>query len=163
MDISEKVKLQREYFKSGKTLNVSFRLNALNKLEKAIKNHEKEVLGALKTDLGKSAQEAFMCEYGLSLSELTYMKKHLKKFARPKRVKTPLTNFAAASYIYKVPYGNVLIMSPWNYPFLLTMEPLIDAIAAGNTAFVKPSAYSPATSDVIRKIIEEAFEPEVAP
>jgi len=160
MDISEKVKLQREYFQSGKTLNVSFRLDALNKLEKAIKNHEKEVLGALKADLGKSAQEAFMCEYGLSLSELTYMKKHLKRFARPKRVKTPLTNFAASSYIYKVPYGNVLIMSPWNYPFLLTMEPLIDAIAAGNTAFVKPSAYSPATSEAIRVIIEEAFEPE---
>ncbi|MBR6004475.1 MAG: aldehyde dehydrogenase, partial [Lachnospiraceae bacterium] len=160
MDITEKVALQREYFRTGKTLNVSFRLDALNKLEKAIKNHESEVLDALKKDLGKSRQEAIMCEYGLSLSELTFMKKNLKKFAKPKRVKTPITNFAGARFIYKVPYGNVLIMSPWNYPFLLTMEPLIDAIAAGNTAFVKPSAYSPATSEAIRVIIEEAFAPE---
>ena len=160
MDITEKVALQREYFRTGKTLNVSFRLDALNKLEKAIKNHESEVLDALKKDLGKSRQEAIMCEYGLSLSELTFMKKNLKKFAKPKRVKTPITNFAGASFIYKVPYGNVLIMSPWNYPFLLTMESLFDAIAAGNTAFVKPSAYSPATSEAIRVIIEEAFSPE---
>ena len=160
MDITEKVALQREYFRTGKTLSVSFRLDALSKLEKAIKNHESEVLDALKKDLGKSRQEAIMCEYGLSLSELTFMKKSLKKFAKPKRVKTPITNFVGASFIYKVPYGNVLIMSPWNYPFLLTMEPLIDAIAAGNTAFVKPSAYSPATSEAIRVIIEEAFAPE---
>ncbi len=158
MEISEKTALQRQFFKSGKTLDPAYRLSALDRLEKAIKSHEQEVLEALNKDLGKSEQEAFMCEYGLSLSELNHMKKHLKKYARRRRVKTPLTNFLATSYVYKVPYGNVLVMSPWNYPFLLTMEPLIDAIAAGNTVVVKPSAYSPNTSLAIKHIIEEAFD-----
>ncbi|MCR5584296.1 MAG: aldehyde dehydrogenase [Lachnospiraceae bacterium] len=160
MDITEIIEKQKNFFKSGKTLDVAFRYRALEGLERAVKNHEKEVLDALKKDLGKSEQEAFMCEYGLSLSELNHMKKHLKSYARVRRAKTPLTNFPAVSHVYKVPYGNVLIMSPWNYPILLTMEPLIDAIAAGNTAVVKPSAYSPNTSLVIKSIIEEAFDPE---
>ena len=158
MEISEITELQRKFFKTGKTLDPAYRLAALEKLEKSVKAHEKEVTEALKLDLGKSEQEAFMCEYGLSLSELNHMKKHLKSYARRRRVKTPLTNVLAASYVYKMPYGNVLVMSPWNYPFLLTMEPLIDAIAAGNTVVLKPSAYSPNTSLAIKHIIEEAFE-----
>lgn len=158
MEISEITELQRKFFKTGKTLDPAYRLAALEKLEKSVKAHEKEVMEALKLDLGKSEQEAFMCEYGLSLSELNHMKKHLKSYARRRRVKTPLTNVLAASYVYKMPYGNVLVMSPWNYPFLLTMEPLIDAIAAGNTVVLKPSAYSPNTSLAIKHIIEEAFE-----
>ncbi|MCQ2496816.1 MAG: aldehyde dehydrogenase [Lachnospiraceae bacterium] len=160
MDITEIVKAQRKFFESGKTLSVAFRKEALISLEKAIKNHEQEVISALKEDLGKSLQESYMCEYGLALSELTYMKKHFKGYARRKRATSPLTNFPSASYLYKVPYGNVLIMSPWNYPFLLTIDPLIDAIAAGNTAVVKPSAYSPKTGAVMQKIISEAFDPE---
>ncbi len=158
MKISEITELQRKFFKTGKTLDPAYRLAALEKLEKAVKAHEKEVMEALMQDLGKSEQEAFMCEYGLSLSELNHMKKHLKSYARRRRVKTPLTNVLASSYVYKMPYGNVLVMSPWNYPFLLTMEPLIDAIAAGNTVVLKPSAYSPNTSLAIKHIVEEAFE-----
>ena len=151
---------QREYFKSGATLSVKFRVEMLKKLYAAIKAHENEIEAALKADLGKSAFEGFMCEVGLVLTEITYMIKHTKKFAKGKRVPTPIAQFASVSRKKPSPYGNVLIMSPWNYPFLLTLDPLADAIAAGNTAIVKPSAYSPATSDIIAKLIEEYFPAE---
>ena len=101
-----------------------------------------------------------MCESGLALTEISYMLKHTKKFAKKKNVRTPLAQFKSKSYKIPVPYGNTLIMSPWNYPFLLTIEPLADAISAGNTAIVKPSAYSPATSKIVEKIIKECFKPE---
>lgn len=151
---------QREYFKSGATLPVKTRLEYLKKLKAIIKNNETEILEALNKDLGKSSSEAYMCEVGLSISEISYFEKNLKKFAKDKIVPTPITNFHAKSIIKSVPYGNVLIISPWNYPFLLTIEPLIDAIAAGNTVILKPSAYSPATSSIVKKIIEETFPPE---
>ncbi len=99
---------------------------------------------ALRKDLGKSNTESYMCEVGLALSELTYMIRHTRKFAREKRVRTPLSQYVSRSFIKPSPYGVVLIMSPWNYPFMLTIDPLADAIAAGNTVILKPSAYSPA-------------------
>ena len=151
---------QREYYKSGVTVPVDFRIEQLKKLYAAIKKYENEILQALHTDLGKSDYESFMCEIGLVLSEITYMIRHTKKFAKRKTVYTPITNFHAHCFKQPVPYGNALIMSPWNYPFLLTVDPLADAIAAGNTAIVKPSAYSPATSAIISKIISECFDAE---
>lgn len=151
---------QREYYKSGVTVPVNFRIEQLKKLYAAIKKYENEILQALHTDLGKSDYESFMCEIGLVLSEITYMIRHTKKFAKRKTVYTPITNFHAHCFKQPVPYGNTLIMSPWNYPFLLTVDPLADAIAAGNTAVVKPSAYSPATSAIISKIISECFDAE---
>ena len=151
---------QREYYKSGVTVPVNFRIEQLKKLYAAIKKYENESLQALHTDLGKSDYESFMCEIGLVLSEITYMIRHTKKFAKRKTVFTPITNFHAHCFKQPVPYGNTLIMSPWNYPFLLTVDPLADAIAAGNTAVVKPSAYSPATSAIISKIISECFDAE---
>ena len=151
---------QREYYKSGVTVPVNFRIEQLKKLYAAIKKYESEILQALHTDLGKSDYESFMCEIGLVLSEITYMIRHTKKFAKRKTVYTPITNFHAHCFKQPVPYGNTLIMSPWNYPFLLTVDPLADAIAAGNTAVVKPSAYSPATSAIISKIISECFDAE---
>ena len=151
---------QREYYKSGVTVPVDFRIEQLKKLYAAIKKYENEILQALHTDLGKSDYESFMCEIGLVLSEITYMIRHTKKFAKRKTVYTPITNFHAHCFKQPVPYGNTLIMSPWNYPFLLTVDPLADAIAAGNTAVVKPSAYSPATSAIISKIISECFDAE---
>lgn len=151
---------QREYYKSGVTVPVDFRIEQLKKLYAAIKNYKHEILQALHTDLGKSDYESFMCEIGLVLSEITYMIRHTKKFAKRKTVYTPITNFHAHCFKQPVPYGNTLIMSPWNYPFLLTVDPLADAIAAGNTAIVKPSAYSPATSAIISKIISECFDAE---
>lgn len=151
---------QREYFTSGATLSEHFRREQLEKLKASLQRHEADLNLALQQDLGKSRMESYMCEIGLTLSELTWMQKHLKKLMKEKHVPTPLSQFAARSFRSPSPYGTVLIMSPWNYPVLLTLDPLIDAIAAGNTAVVKPSAYAPATAAVLQKIIEECFPPE---
>lgn len=159
-NIDEIIEKQRRYFQSGATLPVSFRINMLKKLRETVNKYEDEIGKALQADLGKSDFEGFMCETGLVLSEISYMIRHTRKFASEHRVHTPLAQFASRSYKKPSPYGNVLIMSPWNYPFLLTIDPLADAIAAGNTAIVKPSAYSPNTSAVIEKIITECFPPE---
>jgi len=150
---------QRAYFQSGATLPVSFRIAKLKALYRAIEKHRADISEALTKDLGKSEYEGFMCEIGLVLGEISYMIRHTKRFAAKKYVYTPISQFAAVSCKMPSPYGNTLIMSPWNYPFLLTMDPLADAVAAGNTAIVKPSAYSPATSEVIEKIISECFDP----
>ncbi len=158
--IEELVKKQRAYFQSGATLPVKFRLQALKKLRAAILEREGEILAALKADLGKSRLEGYMCEIGMALSEIGYMLKRTAKFAKPKRVKTPLAQFPAKSYALPRPYGNTLIISPWNYPFLLTVDPLIDALAAGNTAVVKPSAYSPRTSALLQDLISGCFPEE---
>ncbi len=151
---------QREYFKTGETHSTLFRVKMLKKLYAEIEKREEEITAALRSDLGKSDFEAFMCEIGMTLSEISHMIKNIKKWAGPKRVKTPISQFPSRSYTIQVPFGNTLIMSPWNYPFLLTLGPLVDAIAAGNTAILKPSAYSPATSDAVEKIISAVFSPE---
>ena len=128
---------QREYYRSGATIPVKFRIEQLKRLYAAVKKYETEVNEALTADLGKSHYEGFMCESGLVLSEISYMIRHTKKFAKRKTVYTPLAQFASHSYKQPVPYGNTLIMSPWNYPFLLTIDPLADAIAAGLLQQVK--------------------------
>jgi len=151
---------QRTYYKSGTTIPVRFRLQQLKKLYSTVRKYEPEINEALKSDLGKSGYESFMCESGLALTEISYLIKHVKKLSKAKRVSTPIAQFHSHSFVQPVPYGNVLIMSPWNYPFLLTIEPLADAIAAGNTAIVKPSAYSPNTSAILEKIISECFDEE---
>lgn len=160
MNIDRILESQRKFFRSGATLPVSFRIEMLKKLRSAVKEYESEIAEALRKDLGKSDFEGFMCETGLVLSEISYMIRHVRRFASKHRVYTPLAQFASSSYKKPSPYGNTLIMSPWNYPFLLTIDPLADAIAAGNTAIVKPSAYSPATGEVIGKIVAECFPPE---
>ncbi|MGN0794232.1 MAG: aldehyde dehydrogenase [Aristaeellaceae bacterium] len=159
-EISTLLEKQRSYFATGATLPVRFRREMLGKLYAAVKKRQDEIAGALQKDLGKSEYESFMCEIGLTLSEITYMRRHVGALARKRRVHTPLAQLAAVSYTQPSPYGNTLIMSPWNYPFLLTIEPLADAIAAGNTAIVKPSAYSPATSAVIAGLLSEIFPEE---
>ena len=151
---------QRAYYKSGATLPVDFRIQQLKKLYAAVRKYEKEINYALKTDLGKSAYESFMCESGFVLTEISYLIRHTRELAKRRTVRTPLAQFCSHSFKQPIPYGNTLIMSPWNYPFLLTIEPLADAIAAGNTAIVKPSAYSPATSAIVEKIVGECFSPE---
>lgn len=158
--INNLLEKQRKYYKSGATIPVKFRIEQLKKLYATVKKYQTEINDALTADLGKSRFEGFMCESGLVLSEISYMIRHTKRFAKRKTVATPITNFASHSFKQPVPYGNTLIMSPWNYPFLLTIDPLADSIAAGNTAIVKPSAYSPATSKIIEKIITECFAPE---
>lgn len=153
---------QRNCFSSGHTLPIKTRLTYLKKLYHEVASREKEICAALCKDLGKSDYEAFMCEVGLVLSEISHMIRHTPKYAKKRIVPSPLAQFASTSYTQNVPYGNVLIMSPWNYPFLLSIDPLADAIAAGNTVILKPSAYSPATSEIIRKIVEKCFPEEVA-
>ena len=158
MNIDKILEKQQEYFKTGETLPVKFRIEQLKKLKRTIIEKEDKIVDALKSDLGKGSYESYMCEIGMVLSELSYMIKHTKKFAKKKKVHTPLAQFHAVSYRQPGPYGNVLIMSPWNYPFLLTIDPLVNAIAAGNTIVVKPSAYSPATGNIVKEIIEECFD-----
>ena len=151
---------QRAYYRSGATLPVAFRIAQLKRLYRAIKQREPQIQAALKADLGKSSFEGFMCEVGLVLSEISSMVRHTRRYARRKTVYTPLAQFASHSYTQPVPYGNVLVMSPWNYPFLLSIDPLVNAIAAGNTVILKPSAYSLATSAVVAELVAECFAPE---
>ncbi len=160
MDIAGTLNSQRRFFNSGATLPVSFRTESLKKLYRVIRKHEDEISAALKEDLGKSRVEGYFCETGLVLSEISYMIRHIRSFARERTVHSPITQFVSRSFIKPSPYGCTLIMSPWNYPLLLTLEPLVDAVAAGNTAIVKPSAYSPATSGIIEMIIKESFDPK---
>lgn len=159
-EIQEIVRKQRDYFETGATFPVSARKEALRKLYAAIEEREKELCAALKKDLGKSSSESYMCEIGLVKSEITYMLRHVGRFAKEKRVSTPLAQYVSRSFEMPSPYGCVLIMSPWNYPFLLTMDPLADAIAAGNTVVLKPSAYAPHTAKAMTKLIEGCFPPE---
>lgn len=154
------VSAQRRFFATGKTLPVDYRIDALKRLRQYLIDNEDKIAGAVKADLGKSAAESYMCETGLVISEISFMLKNVKSYAREKRVLTPLAQFASRSFVKPMPYGVTLIMSPWNYPLLLTLSPLANALAAGNTAIVKPSAYSPNTSNIIKEIIENVFEPQ---
>ena len=160
MECKELLQLQRRYFASGATLPLTFRRQMLEKLYTAVKRYETEIACALQSDLGKSSYESFMCETGLVLGEISFMKSHLRRFARERAVATPLPQFCSRSYEKNCPYGNVLIMSPWNYPVLLTLSPLSNAIAAGNTAILKPSAYAPATAALLSRLVKETFPPE---
>ncbi|MBR1497963.1 MAG: aldehyde dehydrogenase [Oscillospiraceae bacterium] len=160
-EIGTMVERQRAFFRSGATLPLEFRLRTLDRMRRALKAYQARAQDALMEDLGKCGLEAFMCETGLSLSELSYVQKHLPRWVRDRRVPTPLTNFAAKSFVRPMPYGVTLVMSPWNYPWLLSVEPIIDALAAGNTVILKPSAYSPATSAVLKEMLESSQPPEI--
>ena len=153
---------QRAHFFSGRTLPVQARIQALDRLEQAILDHEEDLYRALQADLGKSRMEAFLCEISLTLSELRYVRRHVKGWSRRRPVLPSLAQFPGRCSVLPEPYGVVLILSPWNYPVLLTLEPLIGALAAGNCAVVKPSAYSPHTSAVLAALIGGALPPEHA-
>lgn len=157
MQINDIVAKQRRFYKTHKTKDTRFRREALKKLRKQIKTQESDIMEALYLDLHKSGMEAYMSEIGMVLSELTYQLRHLEEWAAPVHVKTPLAQFPAKSYTIAQPYGVVLVMSPWNYPFQLAMEPAIGAIAAGNTVLIKPSAYAPHTARVIARIVQHCF------
>lgn len=149
---------QKEFFNKGITLDLNFRREMLKKLYFAIQQEKEKIEDALKEDLGKSSYESYISEiYGV-LEEIRFMLKNLKRLAKPKRVSSPATLFKAKSCKIPCPYGNVLIISPWNYPFLLSISPLVDALAAGNTVILKPSAYSIRSSKIISSILEKCFE-----
>ncbi len=159
-EILELVDLQRAFFSTRKTLDIKFRKEYLKKLYKAIVENIKNINDGLRADLGKSASESYMCEIGLVLSEITYMLKNLKKFSKPHRVKTPMAQYISKSFELACPYGHVLVMSPWNYPFLLSLDPIVEAIAAGNVVMLKTSEYSPNTNVVVKNIIKSVFPKE---
>lgn len=152
---------QRTYFKTHATFDVDARRRALVSLRDAVRAHEADIAHALKTDLGKSHDEAYMCEIGTSLSEIRHQIAHVARWSRPRLRPCDLANAVSVCKTQAVPYGVTLIMAPWNYPFLLTLEPLAGALAAGNTVAIKPSAYAPASSAVLKQICEEAFDPRL--
>lgn len=151
---------QRNYFHSGATKTVAFRKAMLAKLKQAIKRYEQKIMNALEKDLGKSNFESYVTEVGFVQSSISYMMKHVDEWMEPEVRKTPLHLQPASSYIVREPYGSILIISPFNYPFQLVMEPLIGAIVGGNCAVVKPSELAQETAAVITEIIEEIFPPE---
>lgn len=140
-------------------LQVDYRLQKLNTLLKIIEYHESNIEAALKKDLGKSDFESYATETGFVLEELKFIIKHLKSWAKPKKVPTPLAFFPGKSFIEPMPFGKVLVMSPWNYPFQLSFSPMIGALAAGNNVVLKPSEFTPAINEVIKKIISSCFTP----
>ena len=160
MSIEEIVKNQRSYYMTGATRSLEFRLAALSKLQKAVRDHEKAICDALLKDLNKQPFESYMAEIGMVLDEVRFHIRHLPRWMKDKRVPTPLVQFHAVSFISPEPYGVALIMAPWNYPILLCLDPLIGAISAGNCAVIKPSAYTPATSQVIADIVKTIYPPE---
>lgn len=156
-DILEK---QKDFFHSQKTKNVDFRIRYLKELKKAIFKYEKEIYKALYNDFRKSEFETLSSEIGVVVSELNKTIKNIKKWHKPKHVYPSIINFPSKAKIYHEPYGNTLIISPWNYPFNLAMIPVIGAIAGGNTVVLKPSELSPNTSKIIKRILNEVFEDE---
>lgn len=158
MDYHKLLEQQRAFFSQGGTFGVAARKIALQKLRTSILAHEQDILAALHADLHKSDFEGYMTEIGIVLDELRYLLKHMGTWSKNQRVKTPLVQFPAKSFMVPEPFGVVLIMAPWNYPFQLCMAPLIGAVSAGNTVVLKPSAYAPATSRVVANIISDAFD-----
>lgn len=156
--ISDVFKEQRLFFQSGQTLDVNFRLEALQKLKQSIIDHEEVINNALKADLSKPLLETYTSETGFTLLELNHAIKHLKKWARPRKVKGSLATFPSKSYILSEPFGIALIIGPWNFPLQLTLLPLVGAIAAGNCAVLKASRKTPATAEAIKSIVNNAFD-----
>ncbi|WP_061309721.1 aldehyde dehydrogenase [Clostridium botulinum] len=151
---------QKSFFDKGYTKDINFRIEALKKLKHNIKINENNIFKALNIDLNKSEFETFITEIGIVYDEINEAIKNIKKWSKPKKVKTPITNFLASSYIYNEPYGVALIMSPWNYPFQLIMAPLVGAISAGNCVLLKPSELAIETEKIIVKIIKDTFSDE---
>ncbi|MDF2946634.1 MAG: aldehyde dehydrogenase [Bacillales bacterium] len=151
---------QKNYFNSGVTRTYDFRIKMLKKLKDSIVKHEAEIFSALKLDLNKGELETYTTEIGILYEEINFVIKRLARFMRPKKVKTALTHMGSSSKIIYEPFGVCLIIAPWNYPFQLALSPLVGAIAAGNTAVIKPSELTPNVSRLINKLISESFPEE---
>ncbi|MGP4072407.1 aldehyde dehydrogenase [Piscibacillus sp. B03] len=157
-DISNIVQKQKDLFRAGKTMTYTYRIHQLQKLQEMLNRYEPRIYESLHKDLNKSSYEVLTTEFGFLQQEINYTIKYLREWMQPKKVKTPTSHKGAKSLIYKQPYGVTLIISPWNYPLHLALAPLIGAIAAGNTAIIKPSELTPYTSDLIEEMIEDTFE-----
>ena len=152
------IKEHKAYYETGDTKDIAFRLKQLEKLKNAVKSNENLIIEALHKDLHKPELEAYATEIGFLYDSIKYFMKNLKKWAKVKRVKTPIVHLGSNSYIYPEPYGTVLIVGPYNYPFQLVIEPLVGAIAAGNCVVLKPSEFTPNVSKVLEKVIKESFD-----
>lgn len=159
-DVEAILKKQNTFFATGITKDLYFRKKQLYRLKKGIQKYEKKITLALREDLGKHQNESYMTEIGYVYSSITHAMKHLEFWARPRRKKTPIYLMPACSYVINEPYGSVLIIGPYNYPFQLLIEPLIGAIAAGNTAVIKPSEMSSHVSAVVKEMLDELFSEE---
>ena len=157
MEFSNYIENQENYFKIGKTLHISKRKKLLRNLKKEILSNEDKIFRALNDDLRKSNYETYLTEIGILISEIDLFLSNLEKWAKPKKVKSSLLSFPSSDYIYSEPYGKVLVISPWNYPFQLAILPVMSAVAAGNTVVLKPSEHAPHTSKLIKEIIEKVF------
>ena len=157
-NISKKYEKQKKFFNSGTSKSIQYRINSLKKLKKNISLNENEIINALKSDLGKSETETFFSEIALIYIEINLALKNVKRWSKKRKVSSSLINFLSSDYIIPEPYGVTLNISPWNYPFQLSISPLIGAVAAGNTVVLKPSEFSSKTSEIIKKIIENTFE-----
>lgn len=157
-NVKSLLETQRSYFKTGRTKETDLRLKALRRLKESILSHSGEIEDALRDDLHKSPSESYLTETSIVLHELKTHIRNLRKWARTRRVGTPYFLWPSKSRIVKEPYGHALIISPWNYPFQLSMVPLVAAISAGNVAVVKPSHQTPKTAEVIDRIIREVFD-----
>jgi aldehyde dehydrogenase (NAD+) len=158
-EIRSMMENHRMFFSSGQTKKTAFRIKQLKILKHAVEENESRILDALNADLRKSPYEAYLTEVGIVKDELRHMIKKVGKWARPRRVGTPIYHFPASSHIYPEPYGIALIIAPWNYPFQLAVAPLAAALAAGNCAVVKPSEFSEHTSQVLAELAETYFDP----
>ena len=168
LSISDLMKTQRQFFNSGRTRSVDFRIKQFRTLRSAIIDNEAAILEACRSDMNKPPMEAYTSERGMVLNEIDHVARNLRSWAKPRKSKTPMLHsrffgiaqhFLASSYIYSEPYGVVLIIGPWNYPFQLTLNPLVGSIAAGNCSMVKPSEVAPHASAVIARIISDNFDP----
>lgn len=160
--MKELIKQQRKFFNTGETFSYQYRKEALEKLKESIKKHETEIADALHEDLGKSSTESYLSEIGMLLEDISYTQKHLKGWMKPMRQSTPMTISPASSKIVNCPYGVVLVIAPWNYPILLSLQPLVGALAAGNCCVLKPSELAPASAKIIEKIVKEVLSENYA-
>ena len=160
IDVSQTVADMRRYYNSGETMSVSFRIEQLRKLKSMIRSHEDEIIQALYNDLKKPPFESYASEIGIMNVEIEYAIRHVKSWSYPRRVATPIIHFLSSSRIYQEPYGVVLIMGPWNYPFHLLIAPLVGAMAAGNCVVIKPSELASDMSKTLSKLIAKYFQPD---
>ena len=158
--ISTTLQKQRAYFQAGHTLPLSMRKDLLHQLSDALHRYESQLAEALWTDLHKSYEEAYLTELSIVYGEIRNHLKHMRKWAKPERKCSPIAIMPASSKVIKEPLGNTLIIAPWNYPVQLLLNPLVGAISAGCTAFLKPSPYVPHVSAVLTEMIRSTFRPE---
>lgn len=160
MDAAKLLERQKTYFRSGATKSVEFRIHQLKTLKKLLTEHEEELFEAIYADFKKPELETYATELGILHNEISYALRHLKKWAKPKRVKGTWVNFPSSNYTIAEPYGAVLVIAPWNYPIQLALLPVVGAIAAGNTVVVKPSEITPHTSSTLHRLMSKWFKEE---